>query len=333
MNNASQYMNDLSTLNDDFSQASNYRQNIVGQAKATAEATAAKFLHSAGIDKSMVPHLKMLAEAEGGAAAGATHAVQLVRGGINYVRGNLLSSETNEALDTIGQSSFDNSVGALPGLAKSAVSKIKGAFTRGAGTSGTEAPAVAEAPAAAPAVAEAPASTPIADQTIDNTTTYGGRTLTRRPSMNRNSPEEKDDFGEDNTNEAARMEGEEKEETPLGQEDDLLEGETFDLDTGLPISSTTGTGTGAGVGAGGAAAEISEDAADVAATNWYDVLGWGAALVAVGSAVASGVEAYEAGKDEKTQTNLGNSIKPQIPNMPSFAGRYVVPVQNSIQNE
>jgi hypothetical protein len=105
----------------------------------------------------------------------------------------------------------------------------------------------------------------------------------------------------------------------------------------------TTEGTLAEVGAGGEAAEaataatgaaaIAEGAGEIAATNWWNVLGWGAAAVAVGSAVVSGVEAAEADSQAKTQQNLASSTQAQTQNMPSFAGRYVVPVQNALQNE
>ena len=98
-------------------------------------------------------------------------------------------------------------------------------------------------------------------------------------------------------------------------------------------------GAGAEVGLGEAAAEatgaaaVAEGAGELAVSNWWNVLGWGAAAVAVGSAIYSGVEAAEADSQAKTQQNLASTTQAQTPNMPSFAGRYVVPVQNALQNE
>ena len=348
-------MNDLSTLNDDFTQASQYRQNIVSQAIATAEAKASQFLNAAGVDKSMVPHLKMLAGEEGGGALAAPHAVELARGAVNYARGNLLSSETNEALDAAGQQSFDATLGRVPALMGDAGSAIGSGLRAGgqALASGVRGAVSNIGARLGGGAAEDLAS--VGGNAVINDLTAGATPMRVYSSADavpefvpRAGPPPTDAAGGavresaaeayarqtgGGESKAADVEAEGKMDAAIGDEvGEAAEGAT-----------AAGEGATAGVGAGGEAAaataaaagagEVAEGAADVAATNWWNVLGWGAAIVAAGSAVESGIEAYKAGQDEKTQSNIGNSIKPQIPNMPSFAGRYVVPVQNSLQNE
>jgi len=399
MNNASQFLNDLSTLNDDFSQAANYRQSLTGQAKAAAEAKISDLKRASNTAKSMIPHLKMLAGEEFLGGASAPHSVQQARGAFNWARGKLLSDETNATLDRYGQSSFDQTVGRIPeipGALKSAGRYVAGRF-RGTPADPTDAPVydLDEGVQAAPLTDAPPPDvdfpgmgstsvgrTPIPNQTIDNTATwYGkrpgtfeGRTLKRRPSFNRNTqPEGKDESKEADDD----IEQEGKEDMPApesktggipGEDEEVLNtgagtentltsaaqagGESLDdsLGAALTTGATTGeSGATAAAGAGGAAADVGADVGvagaaagdaaaagelgEVAATNWWNAIGCAAALGGIGTAIASGVEALDEGHTEHSDAAQAAGIRPQIPNMPSFAGRYVIPVQSAIQNE
>lgn len=127
--------------------------------------------------------------------------------------------------------------------------------------------------------------------------------------------------------EGAEAEGEEEGDAE-GEGADA-EGEGLDeaLDEGADAAAdAVGEGAGEAIAGG-----VAEGAADVAAADWWNPVGWFAGLVAAGAGIASAVEAANEGgqidKDKKAQ----QAIHPQYSPPPSFAGRYIVPVKNTLQ--
>lgn len=376
MNNSSQYMNDLSTLNDDFSQQASYRQNKIGQAMSAAQSKISDFKRAANEAKGMVPHLEMLAGEEGAGGLAGPHSVAAMRAGWKYASEKMLSPETNEALRAAGQDSFDATgrfIGNLPGYASDAGSAIARGGTRvlsatedairsglsrigggGGALDGVGGNAIVNDMGevglrpmpydSSQPVPDFAFESKVAPPPTDAAGNYLGETQEARWARmtGRAAPQEADELAAGTKAGPALTEG----KTAIGESKSALgdEGLGDALTEGAGAAGAdAGTAASAASAAAGAAADAGTSASaalaaagtsgEIAATNWWNVLGWGAALAGVGAAIYSGVEAAEEGSDAKKDQAEAGNVKANIPNMPSFAGRYVLPVQNNLQNE
>ena len=86
----------------------------------------------------------------------------------------------------------------------------------------------------------------------------------------------------------------------------------------------------AGAVAGGAADALAASAGAVAASNWWNPIALVAGAVAVGAGIYSAVEAGEDSSAGGKAGKAAASQHPQYSPPTSFAGRYIVPVKNSL---
>jgi hypothetical protein len=102
---------------------------------------------------------------------------------------------------------------------------------------------------------------------------------------------------------------------------------------GTAAGEAVAAGAGAAATAGEAAAgAVASTAAAVAGSNWWNIVGWGSALVAGGAGIAAAIEAGEKSKSAKEAgEQASRDIQQNIPTQASLAGKYISPVMNNYQ--
>jgi len=100
-------------------------------------------------------------------------------------------------------------------------------------------------------------------------------------------------------------------------------------DAGADALADVGADALADAGAGAADA-VATGAGAVFGADWWNPVGWLAGLVAAGAGIASAVEAGEAGSAGAVAGKTAANQKPSYSPPPSFAGRYIVPVNNAL---
>ena len=103
-------------------------------------------------------------------------------------------------------------------------------------------------------------------------------------------------------------------------------------------AGTAAAGTAAGTAAGitaaaeGGAEAVATTAAAVAGSSWWSPIGWASALVAGGAGIAAAIEAGEKSKSAKEAgQQASRDIQQNIPTQASLAGKYISPVMNNYQ--
>ena len=102
---------------------------------------------------------------------------------------------------------------------------------------------------------------------------------------------------------------------------------------GDAATALTGAGADAAAAAAAAAASaasVASAAGGVAAADWWNPVGWAAGAIAAGAGIYSGVEAVEDAIAGAKQGAKALAERPGYSPHPSFAGRYVIPVNNAI---
>lgn len=304
MNNPFEYQNDLSALNSQFEDMHQQYKNKLATAKSDSLikrgqnlAKQSQDLASAGRKASSA-----VGEIVGGAAAkklvsgiikpGVENAVKGIRGGIKTVK-SLASrfSGGGEAEEEAGEEAEEP-------LAEGLQSVGKG-LTRAITTARPE----------------------------------GDMQMTSGANQGKNLDEEQEDgegFNEDESTETKGDDGEAGEEAEGGEGAEGGESALDDaLDTGADAIPDVLPDVIAPLAEGAGDAALAGGAGAVAGADWWNPVGWVAGLVAVGAGIASIVEA---GDDSNAASAAGNAANVKTPYSPptSFAGRYVVPVNNSL---
>jgi len=268
MNNAMQYQNDLSTLNNDFTSIHDrYAAKVAG-------------LKNTGIINRASDLAKQSAD--------------LVQ------KGTEIGHSVEGALGSVGAKHLVDQV-IKPGVQRI----VKSIGSRFAGGSSAPEPPVVR-PTAKPSGGS---------NTGEGSESGGGQEL--QPTNTARNP--------DGSVNRSRTNVESKNNDEFDDEDDVDPVEP-DVPTPTPASSILKTT--AKLGEDGLPIE-EEVATDVAAADWWNPVGWGAALLAVGGGIYSAVEAVESGKKAaEAGVQAAKDMNVPIPPMPNIAGSYIAPVLN-----